>query len=616
MENTFILDVDFKKQNYVDTPLIRQNDTVTFIVNLLDDDEPFDLTHIEMYSLAIVRSDNVSVISSGSKTGDSQATFKLPKSSIAIIGSGKATVQLYSDSGRVSTISFDIKILKDPSDYAPSNDDKTLIELVLGDGPKVIQEAKDATQQALDVAEEVGNTLDDMQTLKEETESVKQATEEERLATKAEREATESVRQLTEAMKNETEQVKNDAKSVKNATDVVRQATEQERLATKSEREATENVRQATETLNTDMSQLKGEVEQLKADTETVKDDTVTAKNQAEQATANANTATSNANNAAEYANTQGKRAEDAADAIDDLLVDGAVASINGKTGIVTLTAGDVGAETPQGAQLKANAALADAKVYTDEQLGDIDFSDLASKQELTNHVDDKDNPHAVTKSQVGLGNVDNVRQATKAEHDALSQTVTTHLAEKASLTKAGHVQLSNATNSNSETLAATPKAIKAAMDRADAAFTSADNGKTAVRSAVIGVDPSVEIPINPSFADLAGAIGGISTGKKWASGEFPAEQGDGIVSGLPFRPSLVIMYSTNSSFVNRGSVRIFNAGEDLSINSMTGGYMKLYFSSTGTLLVSNDHIRDRIKDDGFIFESFDGVASKWYAFE
>lgn len=42
------------------------------------------------------------------------------------------------------------------------------------------------------------------------------------------------------------------------------------------------------------------------------------------------------------------------------------VSSVNGKTGAVTLTANDVGAETPGGAQAKANTAETNAKAYTD----------------------------------------------------------------------------------------------------------------------------------------------------------------------------------------------------------------------------------------------------------
>ena len=39
--------------------------------------------------------------------------------------------------------------------------------------------------------------------------------------------------------------------------------------------------------------------------------------------------------------------------------------------------------------------------------------------QDLTTHKGDKSNPHGVTKDQVGLGNVDNVKQASKVEFDS-----------------------------------------------------------------------------------------------------------------------------------------------------------------------------------------------------
>ncbi|MEC3678140.1 BppU family phage baseplate upper protein [Bacillus velezensis] len=50
--------------------------------------------------------------------------------------------------------------------------------------------------------------------------------------------------------------------------------------------------------------------------------------------------------------------------------------------------------ETKAGAQEKADKALTDSKAYTDE------------------HADRTDNPHSVTKDQIGLNNVENVRQA------------------------------------------------------------------------------------------------------------------------------------------------------------------------------------------------------------
>ncbi|WP_144586482.1 phage baseplate upper protein, partial [Bacillus licheniformis] len=57
--------------------------------------------------------------------------------------------------------------------------------------------------------------------------------------------------------------------------------------------------------------------------------------------------------------------------------------------------------ETKEGAQEKADAAEAHAKAYTDA------------------HAAKTDNPHKVTKAQVGLSNVDNVKQASKTEFDS-----------------------------------------------------------------------------------------------------------------------------------------------------------------------------------------------------
>lgn len=41
------------------------------------------------------------------------------------------------------------------------------------------------------------------------------------------------------------------------------------------------------------------------------------------------------------------------------------------------------------------------------------------TKEDLSGHEDRRDNPHRVTKAQVGLSNVDNVKQASQVEFDA-----------------------------------------------------------------------------------------------------------------------------------------------------------------------------------------------------
>ena len=47
-----------------------------------------------------------------------------------------------------------------------------------------------------------------------------------------------------------------------------------------------------------------------------------------------------------------------------------------------------------------------------------------AEKVDLTGHINNRNNPHNVTKAQVGLGNVDNVRQASYIDHEATKREV------------------------------------------------------------------------------------------------------------------------------------------------------------------------------------------------
>ncbi|MFO1444070.1 tail fiber protein [Bacillus sp. Bva_UNVM-123] len=110
------------------------------------------------------------------------------------------------------------------------------------------------------------------------------------------------------------------------------------------------------------------------------------------------------------------------------------------------------------------------------------------------------------------LDTSDNTYQGTVFEE--IKNGIDSHLAEKASLTKDGHVQLNSATNSNDETTAATPKAVKVAYDRADAAFTSASNGKVVVRDAITGKGGTVADSDGdgyPTFQELANGINDLS---------------------------------------------------------------------------------------------------------
>lgn len=66
--------------------------------------------------------------------------------------------------------------------------------------------------------------------------------------------------------------------------------------------------------------------------------------------------------------------------------------------------------ETTAGSQSKADQALTNAKAYTDT------------------HVSNKSNPHGVTASQIGLGNLTNDKQATKSEFDLHAGDTTKHV--------------------------------------------------------------------------------------------------------------------------------------------------------------------------------------------
>lgn len=72
--------------------------------------------------------------------------------------------------------------------------------------------------------------------------------------------------------------------------------------------------------------------------------------------------------------------------------VEGKVKSVNGKDGEVVLSAEDVGAETPVGAQEKADEALSDAKEYADGL--EPDLSGYATEEyvdgEVSNHADEE----------------------------------------------------------------------------------------------------------------------------------------------------------------------------------------------------------------------------------
>ena len=81
------------------------------------------------------------------------------------------------------------------------------------------------------------------------------------------------------------------------------------------------------------------------------------------------------------------------------------------------------------------------------------------------------------------------------SDGQSIEQKVTTHLAEKASLTEVGHTQLSNAVDSVDETKAATSKAVKSVKDaipKLNNTVTSTSMTESATANAVKTVKDSI----------------------------------------------------------------------------------------------------------------------------
>lgn len=163
IQNTFYLDVDIKRDNYVEEPQVTQNDSVKFVLRVTDDGADYGMANASTYTLASLRPDGQSVLTIGSLTAPNEVTFELGSTEVSVPGRVKAAIQLYDAEGRVSSIPFTYEVTKDIAvDYVPSADDRTLIQLVLGEGPAILANAEAATSEALAAAEIARNAVGPM----------------------------------------------------------------------------------------------------------------------------------------------------------------------------------------------------------------------------------------------------------------------------------------------------------------------------------------------------------------------------------------------------------------------------------------------------------------------
>lgn len=75
-------------------------------------------------------------------------------------------------------------------------------------------------------------------------------------------------------------------------------------------------------------------------------------------------------------------------------------------------------ANVPQASKVEFDSHVGNTGIHVTTS-DKANWNSKANGADLTSHTTNKNNPHEVTKSQVGLSNVDNVKQASKAEFDA-----------------------------------------------------------------------------------------------------------------------------------------------------------------------------------------------------
>lgn len=238
----------------------------------------------------------------------------------------------------------------------------------------------------------------------------------------------------------------------------------------------------------------------------------------------------------------------------------------------------------------------------------------------VTTHVDDKTNPHNVTKAQVGLAKVLDYELATEADAEAGTshQKYMTPLRTKQAIEK----KISSSVDSTSEVTMASSKAIKTVMDKANEAFTSASNGKEAIKQAIAGTDDKVIIPSNPTFTQLADSIKKIKTGKKfatgysysrvhWISGTTKSERIIG--TGLSFTPSTIIAASHldgsltvyNKNLLKEGFVgTTFYNSHSHGVASKSSFYTKIYENDTSKdFYVTNEKFAIRVFSESVMYD-------------
>lgn len=156
--NIYPIEADIKIENYVKKPLLTKNDSVTFVVKVTDDGQPFIIDDEETPLLAgILPKKRTTALTKGVKTGDNEITFDLNPELISEVGNVVAAIKIHhADGDRTSTLPFTFEVKNDSeASYSPDNTEVPLIRLMFGDAPFVIESAQEAAANAVKAQEDL-----------------------------------------------------------------------------------------------------------------------------------------------------------------------------------------------------------------------------------------------------------------------------------------------------------------------------------------------------------------------------------------------------------------------------------------------------------------------------
>lgn len=154
-----------------------------------------------------------------------------------------------------------------------------------------------------------------------------------------------------------------------------------------------------------------------------------------------------------------------------------------------------------------------------------LPFSESALDTSITNHINNKNNPHEVTKAQVGLSNVDNTSDASKpistatqtaldkkADKSALSNYVTTStltstISETVSSINKNIDLLEEEVNTNTTSIQGLTNALSTKVDKVSGKQLSTNDYTTTEKNKLAGIESGAQVNTVTSVAGKTGAV-------------------------------------------------------------------------------------------------------------